>query len=161
MTAAHAKATAEAEIRALIDAQARAIRAKDIDGSVARYAPDVMLFDVVNPLRSSGSDALRQRLSQWFASFDGPIGYELRDLNIAAGDDVGFSHGLNRVRATTTDGRQLDMWWRATVGYRKIDGAWRITHQHASVPFDVTSGQASLHLRPEEARDAVAPQSTT
>jgi uncharacterized protein (TIGR02246 family) len=152
MTAAPGKATAAAEIRALIDAQARAIRAKDLDGSVAGYAPDVLRFDVVNPLRSFGSDALKQRLSRWFASFDGPIGYELRDLSIAAGDDVAFSHSLNRVRAITTDGRQLDMWWRATVGYRKVDGAWLITHQHASVPFDTASGQASLDLGPEEAR---------
>jgi ketosteroid isomerase-like protein len=74
---------------------------------------------------------------------------------------VGFSHSLNRVSATTTDGRQLDMWWRATVGYRKSDGAWLVTHQHASVPFDVASGQASLDLRPEEARGSGTARSTT
>jgi ketosteroid isomerase-like protein len=54
MAADRSKAAAEAEIRALIDAQAEAIRAKDIDGSVSNYAPDVLLFDVVNPLQSIG-----------------------------------------------------------------------------------------------------------
>jgi uncharacterized protein (TIGR02246 family) len=161
MIAAHAKATAEAEIRALIDAQATAIRAKDLDGSVASYAHDVLLFDVVNPLRSCRADALRERLAQWFASFEGAIEYELRDLSIAAGDDMGFSHSLNRVRATTTDSSKLDMWWRATVGYRKLDGAWLVTHQHASVPFDVASGQASLHLTPWEVVDTSTARSTT
>ncbi len=147
MTAGNGTA-AEAQIRALIDRQATAIRAKDVDASVASYAPEVLLFDVVGPLRAIGSAALRERLAQWFASFEGPIGYQLRDLRITTGDDVGFAHSLNRVRATTTGGGKLDMWWRATVGYRKVDGAWTVTHQHASVPFDPASGQASLDLRP-------------
>ena len=148
MTAGNGKATAEAEIRALIEDQAKAIRAKDVDGSVASYAADVLLFAVVNPLQSTGSDAARARLAEWFASFRGPIGYELRDLSIAAGDEVAFCHSLNRVRATTTGGQKLDMWWRATVCYRRIDGAWMVTHEHASVPFDVASGRASLDLEP-------------
>ena len=40
------------------------------------------------------------------------------------------------------------MWWRATVCYRKLDGRWLVTHEHASVPFDAQSGQASLGLEP-------------
>jgi ketosteroid isomerase-like protein len=69
MMAGHRRTTAEAEIRALIEAQGEAIRAKDVDGSVASYAPDVLLFDVVNPLRSTGLEAARKRLAAWFASF--------------------------------------------------------------------------------------------
>ena len=103
---------------------------------------------LVNPLRSTGSDAVRKRLAEWFSSFRGPIGYEVRDLAIAAADDVAFCHGLKRVRAITKTGQRLDMWWRATICYRKVDGAWRVTHEHASVPFDVASGRASLDLEP-------------
>ena len=142
------RANDEARIRALIDDQAKAIRARDIGGSVSRYAPDILLFDVVNPLQSVGSDAARKRVAEWFATFQGPIGYELRDLSISAGEEVAFSHSLNRVSATTTDGEKLDMWWRATVCYRKLDGRWMVTHQHASVPFDMKSGRASLNLEP-------------
>jgi hypothetical protein len=54
MTAGDGRTTAEAEIRALIEAQAKAIRTKDVDGSVSSCAPDVLLFDVVSPLRSTG-----------------------------------------------------------------------------------------------------------
>jgi uncharacterized protein (TIGR02246 family) len=148
MAAESSKATAEAEIGALLENQAKAIRAKDVNGSVSSYARDVLLFDVVNPLRSTGSDAVRKRLATWFESFEGPIGYQLRDLNITTGGDVAFSHSLNRVSATTKDGIELDMWWRATVCYRKLDGEWLITHAHSSVPFDAKSGQASLDLKP-------------
>jgi hypothetical protein len=38
------------------------------------------------------------------------------------------------VSAAKTDGGQLDMLWRTTVCFRKIDGNWMITHGHNSVP---------------------------
>lgn len=148
MTAAKSKETAEAELRALIDARAEAVRAKDVDGALANVAPDVLAFDVVNPLRYRGADAARKRLEEWFSSFHGPIGYELRDLRIVAGDDVAFCHSLNQVRGTKTDGGEIVMWWRATVCYRKIDSRWLVTHEHSSVPFDAASGRASLALEP-------------
>jgi ketosteroid isomerase-like protein len=40
------------------------------------------------------------------------------------------------------------MWVRFTVCLRKIDGHWMVTHEHASVPFDVETGRASVDLAP-------------
>jgi ketosteroid isomerase-like protein len=34
------------------------------------------------------------------------------------------------------------------VGYRKQGGRWKVIHQHSSVPFDMTNGQAQLGLKP-------------
>ena len=42
----------------------------------------------------------------------------------------------------------LDMWVRATTGYRKRDGVCRISHEYESTPFDPTSGNAALELDP-------------
>lgn len=148
MTTGHSKAAEEIEIRMLMDDLAKAIRAEDVAGVVAHYAPDVLTFDVVNPLRLTGRDAVGRRLEVWFSSFRGRIGYELRDLSITAGDEIAFGHSLNHVSGTLTDGTKLDMWWRATVCYRKIDGRWMITHDHSSVPMDVASGRASVDLTP-------------
>jgi len=147
-TTAISKTSDEAEIRKLIDDREKAVRARDVDGSIANIAPDIVWFDVVNPLHHIGSDALRKRAEQWFASFEGPIGYEIRNLSVTAGDDVAFSHGLNHVSATKLGGGQLDMWWRTTVCFRKIDDQWTVTHEHNSVPFEVESGKASLDLKP-------------
>jgi ketosteroid isomerase-like protein len=105
-------------------------------------------FDVVNPLQHRGSDASKKRAKEWFSSFEGLIDYEIRDLTITAGDDIAFSHGLSHVSATRTDGGQLNMWWRTTVCFRKIDGKWMVTHEHNSVPFDAATGKASLDLKP-------------
>jgi ketosteroid isomerase-like protein len=138
----------EAQIRRILDARIQAIRNKDVDAAISLFSPDILSFDVVNPLQSTGSEAARKRAEDWFSSLRGSIGYEMRDLTITAGVDVGFSHGLSHVRAATVDGGQLDMWWRTTICFRKIGGEWIATHQHDSVPFDVQSGRASLDLKP-------------
>jgi uncharacterized protein (TIGR02246 family) len=137
-----------ARIRQLVEHRLEAIRAKDVERSTSMMTEDYLLFDVVDPLQSKGASAASNRAKQWFASFRGPIGYEIRDLQISASDGVGFSHGLNHVSATKLDGNPLDMWWRATVCYRKVDGRWQITHEHNSVPFEVNSSKASLDLKP-------------
>src|SRR5690606_16072344 len=87
-------------------------------------------------------------LEAWFASYEGPIGCEFRDLVVAARDDVAFAHGLHRFTGTMTNGKSIDMWVRNTLCFRKIDGRWRIGHEHMSDPFDPDSGQASLGLKP-------------
>jgi ketosteroid isomerase-like protein len=84
----------ETEIRNLMDDRVRAVRAKDVEGAMSLIAPEIVAFDVTNPLRYSGSDVVRKRLEQWFSSFDDPIGFEIRDLNIETGGDVAFSHSL-------------------------------------------------------------------
>jgi len=148
MPATNAKANDEVQIRSLIEARIKAIRAKDVEGATGSISEEIVLFDVVDPLRSIGSDALKKRAATWFSSFDGSIGFEIRDLAIAAANDIAFSYGLNHVSATTMDGTKLEMWWRTTVCYRKIRDKWIVTHEHNSVPFDVGTGKASLELQP-------------
>jgi uncharacterized protein (TIGR02246 family) len=140
--------TDAAQIRKLVEHGAAAVRAKDINGLTANYAPDILLFDVINHLQHVGADAVRTRAEEWVATFEGPIGYEVRDLRITTGADVAFCHSLNRINATRKDGQHVDMWVRATVCYRKMDGTWLVTHEHSSVPFDGESGKASLDLKP-------------
>lgn len=140
--------TEEDQIRALLEERVQAVRAKNVDGVLALAAPDILSYDVVNPLRNLGADEVRQRTETWFSSFQGPLGYEIRDLEVAANEDVAFCHCLNQVEGTKTDGGQIVMWWRATICLRKIDGRWTITHEHSSVPFDPETGKASLDLEP-------------
>lgn len=148
MAIGNGKATDEAQIRTLLEERVKAVRARDIRGAMSNIAPDVLSFDVANPLQYVGSEASRKHAEEWFASFQGRIGYEIWDLSITTGEDLAFSHSLNRVIATTTDQKKIDMYWRATVCYRKIAGKWLVTHEHNSVPFDPASGKASLDLKP-------------
>src|SRR5881394_2712945 len=96
----------EAQIREFMDSWVEAVRAKDGDALLSKFASDVVAFDLVNPLKYSGRDALKRRLDQWLSSFDGFIGYEVQDLRVTASDDVAFCHSLNHVNATTTEGKK-------------------------------------------------------
>jgi uncharacterized protein (TIGR02246 family) len=149
MTTKNTSATAEAQIYALIDAWAQAIRAKDVNGVISHYVADIVTFDLAPPLQYVGAEALRKNLQEWFATFRGPVGYEMRDLSITASDDVAFCHSRNRISGTRTNGEETDVWVRATVCYRKIDGKWLVTHEHASVPFYMDgSYRAAVDLKP-------------
>jgi ketosteroid isomerase-like protein len=114
---------------------------------MSNHAADILLFDVVNPLQYAGSSTVRKRAEEWFSLHTGPIGYEIRDLTIATGDDVAFCHYLYRASGTRTDGAKVDMWVRTTVCFRKTNGTWTVTHEHESVPFDPVTGKASLDLK--------------
>jgi uncharacterized protein (TIGR02246 family) len=140
--------TTNDEIRQLVDAFAAAVRSRDVDTLMSNFAADVLTFDVVGPLQHVGTDAARKRTEEWFASFQGPIGYQVRDLTITASDEIAFCHSLNQVSATRKDGTKLEMWWRATLCFRRIDGGWLVTHQHNSVPFDAENGRAAIDLAP-------------
>ena len=123
------------------------MRAKNADGVMAHYAPDSVTFDLAPPLISTGADA--KGLQAWFATWPGPIGYEIRDLNITAGDDAAFCHSLNRLSGTKTDGEKADVWFRQTLCFRKIGGEWKIAHQHESVPFYMDGSYlAAVDLKP-------------
>ena len=140
--------TNEAEIRRLIDGWVKALHARDIGSLVLNYAPDVVSFDVVNPLQQKAVDAVRKRAEEWISSWQGPINSEIRELSITADEDVAFSHHLSRFSGTKKGGGEIDMWIRATLCFGKVDGKWMVTHEHVSVPFDPQSGQVFLDLEP-------------
>jgi uncharacterized protein (TIGR02246 family) len=149
MTAESHQENDEAKIRALIDDWAKAVRAKDVDGVMSHYAAEVVTFDLAPPLQCTGADALKASLEAWFPTFRGPVGYEIRDLSITTGDEAAFCRSLNRISGTRTDGEETDVWLRATVGLRKIDGRWKVTHEHSSVPFYMDgSYRAAVDLKP-------------
>jgi ketosteroid isomerase-like protein len=138
----------EAQIRALIVDRLKAVRTRDLNAATAHVAMGIVSFDVVNPLQTLGSEACRRRTEDWFASFQGEIGCDIRDLNITVGHDVAFSRSLYRVTGNKVGGEKVHMYWRATACYQKLDGKWVIVHEHNSVPFDPRNGKASVDLKP-------------
>jgi ketosteroid isomerase-like protein len=138
----------EAEIKRVLEGGVEAFRARDIDGVMSIYAPELVSFDLVPPLRYVGAGAYRKRWEETFSSFQGPIGYEMHDLDITTGDDVAFGHSLNRLSGTMNTGQKTDLWVRSTACFRKINGKWLIVHTHVSVPVDLVNGKAVLDLKP-------------
>jgi uncharacterized protein (TIGR02246 family) len=137
----------EEEIRRRIARFAQAFRAKDIEGVISLFAPQIVSFDLAPPLQHS-SEAYRDIFRHLFDAFGGPIDFEVRDLEVSAAEDVAFSHALNHVQGTMRNGNRADRWLRWTACFRKIDGAWLVVHEHVSVPADLASGKAVLDLKP-------------
>jgi uncharacterized protein (TIGR02246 family) len=138
----------EAAVRAVIDALTTAVRAKDVEAMLAQCAPDIVTFDMVPPIKHEGADAIRRLWARTLAEFDPPVDYEFRELQITVGDDVAFARSLNRFGGTKAGGKSIVNWLRSTLAFRKIDGKWKIVHEHISVPFDMETGKAILDLQP-------------
>jgi uncharacterized protein (TIGR02246 family) len=139
----------EAEIRQLVDTWARALHAKDVDRIMSVYAPEVLVFDLAPPLQQAGAETHRRNFAEWFATWRSPIGSDIRDLSITAGDDVAFFHCLNRINGTRNDGDETSVWVRVTVCLRKTNGQWKVTHEHVSVPFYMDGSlRAAVDLAP-------------
>lgn len=139
----------QAEVRALLERWAQAIRDKNLSEASACYAAEVLSFDLAPPLQRSGRERISADLAHWFATWDGPIGLEIREPRLTLGEQVAFCTNLQRISGCKTDGERPAIWVRATLGLQKLDGAWRIVHEHASTPFYMDgSYRAAIDLEP-------------
>lgn len=148
MTALATEANPEAQIRRRIDDWVRATRAKEVDRIMASYAPDTVSFDCHSHLQFKGAAALRTHLEACMPCMQGPMRFEIHDLDVAVHGDVAFCHYLARYGATGPSGDEHVGWLRVTACLRKVGGEWLIVHDHCSVPFDPVSGRAMLDLAP-------------
>jgi len=137
------------QIRNLVTDRAAAMRAGDVATLIGQYAPEITKYDLAPPL-ANPAPLDGEALKAWFGTFDGPVDYEVRDLVVTAGDDVAFCHALHRLSMRPTGAPDTyDLWFRVTYGLRKVDGDWKITHEHQSTPFHMDgSFKAAVDLEP-------------
>jgi ketosteroid isomerase-like protein len=138
----------EDQIKQQVARIAEGIRARDLESLRPIYADDVVSFDVEAPLQHVGIEAKLKNWATVFTIFR-EADYEVRDLAVAVGGDVAFGHCFGRLHGTLADGTATEgMWVRATFCFQRLDGAWRIVHDQASVPFDLRSGRGVVDLEP-------------
>lgn len=142
------KSVDEAAVHAVLEAIARAVRSGNVEAMLAQCAPDLVTFDMLPPIRHEGAAGLRSLWAKTLAAFEPPLDYDFQQLHIEVGDDVAFARCLNRFGGTKRDGMQVVNWLRSTFALRRIDGRWKVVHQHVSVPFDMETGKALLELHP-------------
>jgi ketosteroid isomerase-like protein len=126
----------------------KAIRAKDIDGVMSLYAPNVVSFDFGPPLQYEGSNNRRRAWQEVFSGYPGPIDFEVRGLSVTTQGELAFVHSINLVNGTRASGRVSDLSLRWTACFRRVDGIWLIVHDHVSFPADLERGHAFLDLIP-------------
>lgn len=143
-----AASTERDRVRQVILDRAQGVLTRSVGATTAANAHDIVTFDALPPLRNVGAGGIRERAAGWFDGYAEGPGYEIRDLEVVAGAEVAFAYYLYHVSGTLTDGSEVKMWVRSTLGLQKRDGEWRIVHEHDSVPFDPESGRALVDLQP-------------
>jgi ketosteroid isomerase-like protein len=128
--------TAETQIKALVEAWADAVRRHDLPSILAHHDQDIVMFDVPPPLQSRGLDQYKKTWDLFFRYHEPSQAFDIEDLAITAGEDVAFAVAIMRCGSGTFSGppNEGGFLFRLTIGLRKVDDDWRITHEHHSVP---------------------------
>ena len=124
----------DVQIRELIESWAANTRQGKQDAVLANHAPDVLIYDVLPPIKYEGAEAYRASWDEWQPDTTGPARFDLQDLKVTARQDVGFAHCLIQCGGTLESGRTFEDLVRATFCLRKVSGQWVIAHQHISMP---------------------------
>jgi ketosteroid isomerase-like protein len=138
--------TDEQKIRTLITNWVTAVQTGDLETVTADHASDIVMFDVPPPYGGvRGLDAYRETWPGFFEWQRAGATFELESLDVTAGSDVAFAFALLRCG---TLAENPDQRLRFTIGLRKLDGRWTVTHEHHSFPHDdVPEAIARIELR--------------
>lgn len=138
------------QILALLREQEAANARADASGVIAPLANNLVTFDLPPPLANGYDETLfTAGLERWFATWEGPVTVELADPEVLVDGDLAVVFGLSRMRGQKKESGPVDAWNRRTVVLQRIDGRWRIVHEHSSYPMAMDgSGRALTDLEP-------------
>lgn len=147
------RAAAERELRRLHERWFDSTAGKDLDGLMAPIADDVVSYEHDQPLQYIGVDAVREVCKAGLdAAGDSIVTWNVPDLRILVNGDLAVAWGLNHVQVKPADGQTVESWSRGTRIFQRRNGAWLMTHQHLSYPYDPATGHAKTDLRPQPSR---------
>jgi uncharacterized protein (TIGR02246 family) len=127
-------ASNEKAVRDVLERWAAAVRAKDLPAILADHSTNFLMFDVPPPFESQGLKAYEDTWTLFYSSQPEPIAFDIKRLEIVAGDDVAFASAHMQCAETGANGQRIPLDFRLTVGLRKVGGRWMIVHEHHSVP---------------------------
>ena len=119
----------EAEIRRLLENWAMTTRTNRKDEVLARHLPDVLIYDVLAPMKYQGAAAYRASWGDWQP--------ETPNEGVTAGQDVAFANAFILCGGVMPDGHAFEDRVRATFCLTKNSGAWMVAHQHISKPIQL------------------------
>lgn len=127
-----ARSSAEREIRDRIAEQHRAICRKDVDGIMANYAENAVIFNLKPPFQMADHHEWDQVWRASLAHFPASFTMETKNLRITVSSDLAVAHYFYRFAGLP--GKQS--WIRNTTVYQQTGSRWQAVHEHHSVPFD-------------------------
>lgn len=126
----------ESAIRSVLDAWTRATREGRHDDILTNHDENVIIYDVLTPMKYSSASEYRMSWEEWQPDAQGEMRFELEELEVTAGTEAAFAHGTLQCGGTLPDGKTFRGAVRATFCFSKKEGGWKIVHQHISKPYD-------------------------
>ncbi len=123
-----------AQVRLLLQQWATATRNGQLNDVLANHLPDVLIYDVLAPMKYEGAAAYRQSWDDWQPDTQGEGQFDLEELSVTAGAEVAFAHCFIRCGGVLPSGKTFEDLVRATFCLLKESGSWRVAHQHISKP---------------------------
>jgi len=130
----------------ILESHKAAVLAKDVEAFLALYHDDVHVFDLWGAWSLHGIEAWRSMAVEWFASVgDDRVIVEIDQTGSTCVGELAIGHAFLTYTAVSAEGvklRSLDN--RITAALRKVEGVWKIFHEHTSVPIERVSAKAML-----------------
>jgi uncharacterized protein YndB with AHSA1/START domain/ketosteroid isomerase-like protein len=129
----------EREVRALHARWFAASERKDLDAAMEPIASDVISYEHEVPLAVYGVDKVREVCARGFAAAPAKFRWSMPDLSVVVRGDIAIAWGFNVMQYAEQRGAS-----RATRVFQRIDGVWKLIHQHLSFPLDPATGKAVM-----------------
>lgn len=127
----------EEQIRSRVEAWAKAAWERNWDGVAAWHHPGFVMYDVPPPFQSVGLDAYRKTWDLFWRGLEkGPQAFRVVSLQITAGADVAFCYAPMKCIYYDDANQRIELDFRLTIGFKKIEGEWWFIHEHHSVPSE-------------------------
>lgn len=137
----NATTTDEQVIRELMAGWIKAVSEKDTEAMLVDYSPEVVLYDCKPPYAIRGKAGIAKMWQACLPCMPRDLRPVHEDFKLVVGEDVAFAFGLARFESPSDpDSMACQSFVRVTIGYRKVDGKWKVEHEHVSLPFDPMSG---------------------
>lgn len=123
----------------------------DADGVLTPNADGVVLFDLPPPLQIKGDASEgKKELEAWFSTWEHGVTVALDEPTVVVEGDLAVVFGLSRMQGVKRGFGPVDAWNRRTIVLLKLDGKWKIVHEHSSYPMAMDgSGKALTDLKPD------------
>ena len=140
----------DAEVNASAQRLVAAVNAKDINGIMAYYTPDdsLLVFDALIPRQYVGAAAFRKDWEGFLATYPGALHAEVSDWKSETDGNLAYGRGIFKTSGPDKDGKPLDLTFRVTDVFKKINGKWLVIHEHVSWPVDLATGKADMSSKP-------------
>lgn len=127
----------------------RALEAKDSQAMMQDYLESAVFFDAVPPYKVVGRDNIKKTWDHCLPFFPEGFRSEHRDLHIEVEGDLATVHGLHHFITEDPSHPCGLSWSRISMTFRRHRGAWKVAHEHISLPFNPMNNQVWSIKDPE------------